>query len=66
MFAVGVGYATVFEASLGYMWDRELFPRLSLTHPVVSIISIFDFAFSSCETMSWVDENGYYREYKSH
>lgn len=66
MFAVGVGYATVFEASLGCMWDRELFPRLSLTHTVVLIISIFDYAISSCETMSWVDENGYYREYKSH
>lgn len=44
------------QLSLKLAWavkqGREIFPELSLTYPVISIISIFEYTFSSLETMS--------------
>lgn len=44
------------QLSLKLAWaveqGREISPELSLTYPVISIISIFEYTFSSLETMS--------------
>lgn len=44
------------QLSLKLAWaveqGREISPELSLTYPVISLISIFEYTFSSLETMS--------------